>query len=170
MPQFVIGDLDSVDPETLSRIPVDRQIRIEEQDTTDFDKCLALVDAPLILGVGFLGRRLDHQLAAFNTLVRHPQRAILLVGKHDLCFHLPPDLTLNLALDSRLSLFPLMPVTGRSSGLRWPIDGIAFAPDGRIGTSNIVNRETISLTMDCPGMLAIMPRAALVQVVRAFAK
>jgi len=27
-------------------------------------------------------------------------------------------------------------VQGRSGGLRWPIDGLPFAPDGRIGTSN----------------------------------
>ena len=170
MPQFVIGDLDSVDPETLSRIPADRQIRISEQDTTDFDKCLTIIDAPLILGVGFLGRRVDHQLAAFNSLVRHPQRSILLISKRDLCFHLPPRLTLSLAIGTRLSLFPMAPVTGRTLGLRWPIEGIRFAPDGRIGTSNVTDQESVILTIDGPGMLAIMPRAALAEVVQAFAK
>ncbi len=170
MPQFVIGDLDSVDPETLSSFPAERQIRIPEQDSTDLEKCLNLIDAPMILGVGFLGRRVDHQLAAFNALLQHAPRAILLISKHDLCFHLPLKLDLNLEIGTRLSLFPMLPVTGRSSGLRWPIDGIQFAPDGRIGTSNIVSQERVSLNMDELGMLAIMPREALREVVRALGK
>ena len=167
LPQFVIGDFDSIDAKTLAAIPADRRIRIAEQDTTDFEKCLALIDARLILGVGFLGRRVDHELAALNALVRHPGRAIVLVSARDVCFHLPPELALTVGAGTRLSLFPMAPATGRSSGLRWPIEGIAFAPDGRIGTSNIADRDTVHLRMDAPGMLAIMPRAALGQVVRA---
>lgn len=167
LPEFVIGDLDSADPDILARIPPDRQIRIAEQETTDFEKCLLTIDAPLILGVGFLGRRLDHQLAAFNALLRYKEKPVVLIGTHDLCFHLPPDLTFRIGRGTRVSLFPLVPVTGRSEGLRWPVAGISFAPDGRIGTSNIAEEDDMRLCMDGPGMLAIMPRAVLPQVVQA---
>lgn len=167
LPEFVIGDLDSADPAILARIPLDRQIRIAEQDTTDFEKCLLTIRAPLILGVGFLGRRLDHQLAAFNALLRHKEKPVVLIGTHDLCFHLPPDFTLRAGKGTRVSLFPLVPVTASSEGLRWPLRGIPFAPDGRIGTSNIAEEDSLRLRMDGPGMLAIMPRAVLPQVVQA---
>jgi thiamine pyrophosphokinase len=47
---------------------------LPEQDTTDFEKCLYSVAAPLLLGVGFLGGRADHHLAAMNVLVRYADR------------------------------------------------------------------------------------------------
>ena len=51
-------------------------------------------------------------------------------------------------------------VTGRSAGLRWPIEGLHLAPDGRIGTSNEA-LGPVHLEFDAPGMLVILPRAAL---------
>ncbi len=169
MPDFVVGDLDSVDARTLAKIPADRLIRVTEQESTDFEKCLSLIDAPLILAVGFLGGRIDHQLASFNALTRHEGPPVILLNARDLCFHLPSDLTLRLGAGTRVSLFPMAPVTGRSDGLKWPIGDIAFAPAGRIGTSNISTHDSIRLRMDGPGMLAIMPRAALGEVVRCLA-
>ena len=48
------------------------------------------------------------------------------------------------------------PVKGTSTGLRWPIDGLDFAPDGMIGTSNEVTGP-LHLTCDAPRMLVILP-------------
>ncbi|MGR3663060.1 MAG: thiamine diphosphokinase [Paracoccaceae bacterium] len=166
-PKKVIGDFDSISPETLKKLPQDSIFRISEQETTDFDKCLQHIESPLILGIGFLGGRVDHQFAAFNTLVCHPNQRCILIGKRDIVFHLPAEINLNLSLGSRLSLFPMAAVSGASEGLRWPISGLHFAPDGRIGTSNEVNAKTVSLKMHRPGMLAILPRAALAAVVAA---
>ena len=59
-------------------------------------------------------------------------------------------------------------MTGRSQGLRWPIDGLDFAPSGRIGTSNEVTGPVV-LVFDGPGMLVITPREALEQVSAALA-
>lgn len=160
MPDAVIGDFDSVTAETLAAIPTDRQIRVPEQDTTDFEKCLTRIRAPFVLGVGFLGARLDHTLAVLGTLVRHPERRCLLIGSEDVVFPAPPRLHLDLPAGSRFSLFPLRPVTGRSEGLRWPIDGLALAPDGIVGTSNEVSGP-VRLETDGPGMLVILPRGAL---------
>ncbi len=170
IPEFVIGDFDSIGPDMLSEIPENRRIRVTEQETTDFEKCLSILDAPLILGVGFLGRRIDHQLAAFNALARFARQRVVLLGRRELCFHLPAELSLPVAVGTRVSLFPMAPVSGRSDGLRWPIEGLAFAPDGRIGISNITEKTTLRLQMDGVGMLAIMPRAVLAQVVRALGR
>jgi thiamine pyrophosphokinase len=167
IPKIVIGDFDSIDKKTLAKIPPNRLKRIPEQESTDFEKCLTNISAPLILGIGFMGGRVDHQLAAFNALVRHAHQPCILIGKRDLCFHVPPKITLVLTPKSRLSLFPMANVRGSSAGLEWPIDGLDFAPAGRIGTSNMTKTGSVTLQMDGPGMLAIVPRAELASIVGA---
>ncbi len=159
-PDAVIGDLDSLDPASAERMPQDRLHRIPEQDSTDFDKALRHIVAPLVLAVGFTGRRLDHELAVYNSLVRHAGKSAIVAGEHDICCHVPGSLTLALPLGTRVSLFPMAEVRGRSAGLRWPIDGIDFAPWGRIGTSNETTEDVVTIEADAPGMLAILPRQA----------
>ncbi len=168
-PKKVIGDFDSINRLNLAKIPAGDRHRIAEQDSTDFEKCLARLRAPLILGVGFLGARLDHQLAAFNALVRNPGGPCILIGERDIVFHLPGEAGFDLAPGSRVSLFPMATVRGRSDGLDWPIDGLEFAPAGRIGTSNRVTDGKVRLAFDGPGMLVILPLAALGEAVRVLA-
>lgn len=160
-PLAAIGDFDSISPAAKAGLDPATLHPIAEQETTDFDKALRSVAAPFVLGVGFQGARLDHGLAVLNTLVRRPDRTCLLVGPADVVFHAPPRLSLRLAPGDRLSLFPLAPVTGSSRGLHWPIDGLAFAPGGRIGTSNRASAAQVELDMSGPGMLVILPRARL---------
>ena len=167
VPQAVIGDFDSVTDAARRQIPAAVQHRIAEQETTDFDKALRLIDAPLVLALGFAGARLDHGLAAFNTLVVRAERRCILVGPKDVAFAAPPALALDLVPGEVLSLFPMAPVTGHSRGLEWPIDGLDFAPGGRIGTSNRVVSRRVELTFDGPGMLVILPRRRLDAAIRA---
>jgi thiamine pyrophosphokinase len=160
-PEAVVGDFDSISDRAKATLGAARLFPIREQMTTDFDKALRSVDAPFTLALGFTGARVDHGLAVFNSLVRHGDRRCLVIGPRDVIFHAPPRLTLTLKHGDRLSLFPMAPVTGRSTGLEWPIDGLAFAPAGLIGTSNRVTASIVQLDMDGPGMLVILPRARL---------
>lgn len=169
MPEAVIGDFDSISAAGQAAIPADRQHRIPDQETTDFDKCLAALRAPLILGLGFLGARLDHELAALAGLLRAPATRCILIGAADIAFLVPPRLSLRLEVGMRLSLFPFGPVRGESRGLEWPIDGLELVPGGRIGTSNRVTARQVVLKTDAPRMVAIMPRAALAAVTAALA-
>lgn len=166
VPDLVIGDFDSVTAEALAQVPPARQMRLPEQETTDFEKCLSRIAAPFVLGVGFLGPRFDHTLAVFSALVRHPGKLCLLVGGEDIVFAAPPRLVLDLPPGTRLSLFPMRTVRGESRGLRWPIGGLEFAPDGVIGTSNEVTGP-LDLRMEAPGMLAILPAGMLGQALTA---
>ena len=160
LPDAVIGDMDSLSPGLATEVPPDRVHRIDEQDSTDFDKALRHIAAPLVLGYGFLGARLDHQLAAMTVLAARCDRRCILVGEADVVALCPPRLRLDLAPETRVSLFPLAPVTARSDGLRWPVEGLDFAPAGRIGTSNRAN-GAVTLEVVAPEMLLILPAACL---------
>lgn len=166
-PQAVIGDMDSISDAARAAIPAKRQHRIAEQVTTDFDKALRGIEAPLVLALGFAGARLDHGLAAMATLIARSDRRCILIGPKDVAFAAPALLTLTLQPGDPLSLFPLAAVTGRSTGLEWPIDGIGFAPDGMIGTSNRVTARRVTLDFDQKGMLVILPRRRLDAAIRA---
>ena len=165
-PEAVIGDFDSITAEARQRL-AGRLYPIPEQATTDFDKALRSIAAPFVLGIGFSGARLDHGLAVLNGLVAHPDRRCFILGTRDVVFLAPVSLHLRLPVGSRLSLFPMGPVTGTSEGLRWPLQGIDFAPDGMIGTSNAV-AGPVHLTFSAPRMLVILPRSALAAALDAF--
>ena len=160
MPDAVIGDFDSLSESARQCIPEERQHRISDQDSTDLDKCLGNIQAPLIIGVGFSGARQDHQLAAYNSMVRHPAQRCILLGSDEIVFLCPPSLRLDLPAGTRLSLFPMGAVEGVSDGLQWPIAGLNFAPDGRVGTSNQTTGP-VHLSLTAPKMLVILPDQVL---------
>jgi thiamine pyrophosphokinase len=160
LPDVVIGDFDSLDAATRVAIPAERLHHVAEQDSTDFEKCLQRITAPLILALGFTGARIDHELAVWNVLARRMDRRCIVIGGEDIVFVAPPRLELDLAPGTRVSLFPMSPVRGDSVGLRWPIGGIDFAPGGRSGTSNEA-LGPVRMTFEGGAMLVILPRDQL---------
>lgn len=154
-PEAVIGDFDSISAVAQARL-AGRLFPIAEQETTDFDKALRSIAAPFVLGLGFAGARLDHGLAVLNALVRAPTRRALILSPQDVTFLAPLEMELALPLGTRLSLYPMGAVEGESAGLRWPLQGLRFAPDGMIGTSNEVSGP-VRLRFSAAKMLVILP-------------
>jgi thiamine pyrophosphokinase len=154
----VIGDMDSVEDLHLWESAAGTHVLpLPEQETTDLEKCLYATAAPFYLGVGFLGRRFDHTLAALHALLRFPDKRAALIGDEDVVFLAPPRWRARLAPGARVSFFPLQPVRGvGSAGLEWPIDGLAFAAGGRIGTSNRAVAADVSAEFDGVGMAAMV--------------
>ncbi|SLN31547.1 Thiamin pyrophosphokinase, catalytic domain [Aquimixticola soesokkakensis] len=165
MPDLVIGDFDSISDNTRALIAPERLYPVLEQDSTDFAKCLRHIHSPLVLAAGFTGARIDHELAVYNVLVRQPAGRCIVVGGEDICFHAPRHISLEVGQGTRVSLFAMQPVCGTSRGLRWPIDGIEMAPMGRCGTSNEATEARVTLSFERDGMLIILPRDQLAQVI-----
>ncbi len=159
-PKQVIGDLDSLSPSLRSELDPSRVIHVAEQDTTDFEKLLIRVDAPCMLAIGFMGGRIDHQMAVQTVLTAYAHRKIICVGDEDVMFVSPPEIDLPLDAGTRVSLYPMAPVQVRSTGLNWPTDGLSFAPNGQIGTSNQVTGP-VTLLPSAPRMLAVLPKNCL---------
>lgn len=167
-PVAVIGDFDSLSKETESVLQDAQLIRIAEQDTTDFEKCLTSVDAPFIIAVGFTGGRKDHELAAFSALARKVGPPTLILAGEDIIFAAPLSFSVSLPVGTRVSLFPMTEITGQSEGLFWPLDGVTLSPLGQVGTSNRTTGP-VKIEFDQTGCLVMTPRAALQQVLAAVA-
>jgi thiamine pyrophosphokinase len=145
-PLAVIGDMDSADLHT--ELPAEiRQIRVSEQDDTDFEKCLNLIKAPFIVGVGFLDGRFDHALSVLNVMARRPlTQILLLIGASDLVLRLAGDCDLALEPGTRVSVWPLWHQEFiRSAGLEWPLDGLSMTAGRTVGTSNRVCASRVSI-------------------------
>ena len=163
MPEMVIGDMDSV-TDLAHWQAVTQVVHLPEQDTTDFEKCLYATDAPLYLGAGFTGRRVDHMLAVFHALLHYPDKRVVLLGEVEVMALIPAGVTLSLILEKGavVSLYPLLPSAGiTSDGLKWPIDGLAMAPGQAIGTSNEAVTDNISVQFSTAGVLIMLERRFL---------
>lgn len=164
VPDMVIGDMDSITDHAKSVVPVERVHRVADQDSTDFDKAVRNIDAPMVLAVGFTGGRSDHFLAVLHSLLVRGASNCLVLDQDQVMFLAPPDISMDLARDSLVSVYPLCPVGARSTGLYWPLDEVDLGPGRQIGTSNRATGPVRIIT-DGPGLLIILPAQALPQAV-----
>ncbi len=167
VPDFVIGDFDSLDPVTIAQIPPERMFPIPEQDHTDFHKCLSRINSPLVLAVGFTGGRIDHELAVYHGLVMNAHQPCIVIGETDICFAVRGGITMDLPKGTRVSLFPMGNCTVSATGLKWSFENLHMAPDHKIGTSNQAIGGGITVTASHSNLLCILPKAHLDQAMSA---
>ena len=159
---LVVGDMDSQTDWSAAQAIA----KIDDQETTDFEKCLRVCAADIFLGVGFLGGRLDHQLAAFSALLKEP-RPVVLIDEDQLVFVVPMQFQMDLEANSPLGFYPMLPVQVTLQGVQWPLQDVEMHPTGQIATSNMSNGELLHVQVDGPGLLAIMPACHLSSVLEA---
>ena len=169
VPAAIIGDLDSL----ADRTGWERRTRVlhlPEQITTDFQKCLRSTQAPVTLALGMTGKRLDHTLAALSAVLQYaPERRLLLVDEVDVALAVVGPFRFGAAAGERVSVHPLVRVAfGRSTGLRYPLDGLVLEPGGLIGTSNEGLGGWVEIVPeDGAPWLLILPKARLWDLVEA---
>ncbi len=165
-PAAVIGDMDSIGDLDAHRRSGAEILRVTEQETTDFEKCLYSTRAPFYLGVGFMGRRFDHSLAALHVLLRQRESRVALIGEEDVVFLAPRRWRASLARGARVSIAPLRPVTAiRSIGLDYPLEGLALSMGEAIGASNRVSQADIEVEFDRVGAVIMVEKRFLSAVV-----
>lgn len=166
IPDAIIGDGDSISKEAENAFS-DLIVKIADQDTTDFEKCLTYIKDDNLLCFGFLGGRIDHQLAAFSALAKFPQKSVVLVGEDEIVFLCRDGLEIDLPIGSNVALFPLNESRVTSTGLVWETGGIDFMPVGMLGTSNKMANSHLSLSKVSGSMIVILPRTALTAIMDA---
>jgi len=167
-PAAIIGDLDSLEDHAYWQ-SVSTVHKVAEQDTTDFEKCLYSTEAPLYVAMGFSGKRLDHTLAALHIMLLYcDTKKIVLVTEEDVLVVVRTAFSLNLPVGTRLSVYPLEPVTFlQSSGLQYPLDNLTLAIGAHIGCSNCVVQSPVQIdAADSGGFAVIAPLTALDSVLQ----
>lgn len=134
---LVIGDMDSIS-DVAAFAGRSRVIRLDEQETTDLEKCLYATQAPLYVGLGLTGQRFDHTLAALHAAAKFaPRKKLILVDTHDIAVALTGRFAFEVKAGERVSVYPLAPIRfAASEGLAYPLGGVELAPGVRTGTSN----------------------------------
>jgi thiamine pyrophosphokinase len=170
-PHAIIGDMDSIaDPSKWENLPQTTFFRVEEQDTTDFEKCLYATEAPLYIACGFTGGRTDHFLACLHGLLARPEKRVALVDGNDSMMFLPANKSIEFTLQpgARVSLMPLSPSRClMAEGLQWPVEGQELAPGTLVGVSNRCTTGQIKLKFDRCGILMITEESLLQQLIAA---
>ena len=167
----VVGDMDSIDPGIRASLDDATCLLLDEQETTDFEKCLYATDARLYIGIGFTGARLDHMLAVFHGMLVRPEKTVVLIGEQEVMTLVPTSgLCVRVDPGAVVSIYPLRSVTGRrSEGLKWSIDGLAMEAGTAIGTSNEATSDEIDIAFDRLGALLLLPRRYLDALIDALA-
>jgi thiamine pyrophosphokinase len=168
-PDAVVGDLDSVDRLSAEALGVPL-VFVDDQNSTDLEKCLRETHAKVVVGVGFLGGRVDHQLAAFNALSMAKGRCVVLVGAEDIVFRMPSEVSLKLCVEDRVSVFPMSPCAAESTGLEWQLKGLPFQPNGQIGCSNVAVDDIVTVQILSGDMLMILPKHHLKEAINALCR
>ena len=168
IPSYIVGDCDSAKDIKKWEIKGTKVLKITEQNSTDFEKCVRNINAPKFICLGFANERLDHFLAVCSALIK-TKKPIFIVGNRDLIFHLPAKFNFDLPMHSRVSFYPLKEISSISSkGLKYPLKGIKFSPADRIGTSNISVCNKIEISYKGGGMLAILSKKHLEKIWKLF--
>lgn len=149
-PDYIIGDLDSADPDMLKKyanVPVKNFP--SEKDFTDLElsiNCACDIGAENIIVLGGLGGRVDHLLANIHVLSQATQRGV------------PAEMTdertkitvINGSRDFKLNdgkILTLLPLTTTvdgiiTSGLKYPLNGESLKTGFARGVSNeIINTQ-----------------------------
>ena len=157
-PNLVIGDLDSIDAETLKELER-RGTSIEtyprDKDVSDsqlaVDRALERNPEHALL-LGFLGGpRLDHALANVHLLTRVPTRALLLDADNECTLVRPgEEYTWGTEPEEVISLIPLSAQAEGvcTRGLRWALNGEALELGDTRGISNEPVAEQAGVSID----------------------
>ena len=150
--ELTVGDMDSIS----KSVDAHNKLEIKDQSSTDFEKCLQVCDAQVFLGLGFLGGRLDHQMAAFSAILKD-LRPVVLMDSQQLIFIVPKEFKLKVDEGAEVAFYPLVPVQVEALGLEWPLQDVEMEPGGLISTSNKIKGSELKLKVNRHGLLAILP-------------
>ncbi|KAJ7546675.1 hypothetical protein O6H91_08G050200 [Diphasiastrum complanatum] len=167
IPDAIIGDLDSIDPDVREFYTCKGTTvldKSDDQDTTDLHKCVAFIESSTpdlrspnlkLIVVGALGGRFDHELANINVLYSFPSLRIVLLSDSTMLLLLPRGFRHEIKVNSSIEgpHCGLIPVgapseTTTTTGLKWNLDRTAMAFGSLISTCNLVQSQIVTVCSD----------------------
>ena len=159
-PDVIIGDLDSILPETREKFRGVRMVRVTRQDNTDLEKALDFISAsgPAAVAVaGATGGRIDFTIGNLSVFWKYTRAlGITFVGDGWRAFPALGRRAVNAPRGTTVSLLPFGTCGGITlRGLRYPLPDAEMRP-GEIGVSNVVSTSPFSVTVRRGRMLIVM--------------
>lgn len=148
-PAAVIGDLDSISPETCAWLGEESLIERLDQDRTDLDKALEYAFDDLgvehVTVIAALGGRVDHELGNLGLLARLAMGKRLVFEGADLrVVAIDGEATLAAHPGETWSFWTFDPtVRVTVDGVRWPLENAAIDVGGRPSISNQATEEEV---------------------------
>ncbi len=134
MPTLIVGDLDSIEMDTIpDHIEI---LHIKEQDTTDLDKCMrTLIDRELFpcLIYGATGKESDHTLYNLSVLDEYSRHHQIIIhdsdykAKEKYGIFIFDSLVGDLKLGSKISFLSFAPSTISTKGLTWELTNLPLS-------------------------------------------
>ncbi len=151
VPDFIVGDLDSITDETRNYFDETSEIiKIKRQNDTDVEKCLKFAikkkfTEALLLGV--TGDRLDHSLCNLGIVIKFFDKIkIKLIAENSFLIPYKNEIEIKTVPGETISLYGFDAKTKiTSSGLKYPLKHIALPFGRKESTSNVAESEKIKL-------------------------
>lgn len=151
IPDFIIGDLDSVTLSTLKYFENNTTIiQIKRQNDTDVEKCLKFAikkgfNEVILLGV--TGNRLDHTICNLGIVIKFFNKIKIYISAEDSFLSAyDKSVVIKSKINETISLYAFDEHTFISSkGLKYPLKNSNLAFGEKESTSNVANLERIEL-------------------------
>jgi thiamine pyrophosphokinase len=159
-PDVVIGDLDSITPDTAKAFHDALILRVERQDNTDMEKALDFCIARGLRRVvisGVTGGRIDMTLGNVFAAWRYiSQLDLTLAGNGWNAFPLAGSARFTAPVGTTVSLIPFGEVRGLTlRGLKYPLRNATLRP-GTIAVSNVSVRTSFAVSARKGNLLVIV--------------
>lgn len=154
-PQMVIGDFNNVTMDTQNFFPADTLKKIEDQDSTDLEKCLRHVESGTTVILGNLTGRFDHSFGILNSIKKYSRddtQIFLYDGTNVLFIVQSGENYINLHEEwNYCGLIPIDgPTTVTSEGLHWNLNNTMLSFGGLVSTSNYPESGSVKIVTDKP--------------------
>jgi thiamine pyrophosphokinase len=151
IPDYIIGDFDSVKAETLSFFSKKSEIiKIKRQNDTDVEKCLKFAirmrcEETVLLGA--VGDRLDHSFCNMGIVIKFFKKIkVRIISDKSILTPYTGEAELRTIPDETISLYGFDEKTKiTSSGLKYPLKRTALPFGQRESTSNAAVRQVVRL-------------------------
>lgn len=151
IPDFIIGDLDSISDKTVNYYKnKSKIIRIKRQNDTDIEKCLKFAINKGIkeaIMTGVTGDRLDHTFCNLGIVLKFFSKiGIKIIAEKSLLAAYKGVVKLNTIAGETISLYGFNEKTKiTSKGLKYPLRNISVPFGKKESTSNLALSDSVSL-------------------------
>lgn len=166
-PHYIVGDDDSSSLE--SQQSLIEKIYIQDQNTTDFEKCIQFATTMKLLPtlvLGFNGGEIDHIFGNMQVLLKYSQRASLFFidsyvkkGCIGIKIGLPlceGNYSIKARIDATISIFPFCKCRITTLGLAWELIDQVLTQDGLLVIRNRAIKDEVGFKISKGKVLVVM--------------